>query len=69
MHDLTKQQAIVITGFTGKLACNFSDFHKDVELRMGHPVFTHQFSNRDFADKVKELYREDFINLLDAPSA
>ena len=58
---LTKEQGIVITGFTGKLACKFADFHEDVERRLGEPVFTHQFGDKDFANKIEELYRADFL--------
>lgn len=61
MQKLTKEQAIVITGFTGITCCNFGDFHEDVEKRLGYSVFTHQFGNEDFAKKVKELYKDDFI--------
>ena len=64
MKKLTKEQAIVITGFTGKLACSFSVFHEDVEKRMGGPVWTHQFGDKDFAEKVAELYREDFLSMV-----
>lgn len=65
MQKLTKEQAVVITGFTGIMSCNFSDFHADVERRMGRPVFTHEFAFN--ADEVKELYREDFLDMIDAP--
>lgn len=64
MTKFTKEQAIAITGFTGKLACNFSDFHADVEKRMGHPVWTHQFGDKNFARKVEELYRKDFLEMV-----
>jgi len=43
----TKQQAIIITGFTGITACNFGDFHEDVEKRLGRPIWTHQFANKE----------------------
>jgi hypothetical protein len=66
MKKLTKDQAIVITGFTGITACQFSDFHGDVEKRLGHSVFTHQFANKEFMEKVQELYREDFLSMLGA---
>jgi hypothetical protein len=66
MKKLTKDQAIVITGFTGITACQFGDFHGDVEKRLGHYVFTHQFANKEFMEKVQELYREDFLSMLGA---
>jgi hypothetical protein len=65
MNKLTKEQAIVITGFTGITACRFSDFHEDVERRMGRPVWTHEFSNPEFEEKIKELYKNDFLSLLE----
>lgn len=61
MTKFTKEQAIAIMGFTGFTTCNLGEFHDAVEKRMGRPVFTHEFANRTFADKVKELYRKDFI--------
>jgi hypothetical protein len=61
MKKLTKDQAIVITGFTGVTACQFVDFHGDVEKRLGHPVFSHQFGDEKFSEMIKELYRMDFL--------
>ena len=61
MQKFTKEQAIVISGYTGIMACRFGDFQEDVQKRMGRPVWTHQFGDKEFVDKVKELYRDDFI--------
>lgn len=66
MKKLTKEQAIIITGFTGKMACAFGDFHGDVERRLGHPVWTHQFGDKEFMEKIGDLYREDFLAMLGA---
>lgn len=63
MEKLTKQQALAIMGFTGVTTTNFSTFHEDVERRLGHPVFTHQFADEKFSEVVKELYREEFISM------
>lgn len=63
MTKFTKEQALTITGFTGVSACNFGDFQEDVQKRMGMSVWTHQFADKAFADKVKELYRKDFIEM------
>lgn len=63
MTKFTKEQSIVITGFTGVLAVSFSDFHEDVEKRLGYPVFTHQFGNEEFMEKVSSLYKEDFLKM------
>lgn len=61
---LTVEQAIILTGFTGKLCCAWGDFHGDVEKRLGHPVYTHQFAHKEVWEEVKEAYREDFMKLL-----
>lgn len=65
MKKLTKEQAIVITGFTGITACQFADFHGDVEKRLGHPVWRHQFDDKKFMENIQELYRKDFLSMLD----
>ena len=65
MQKLTKEQAIAITGFTGIMACkSFSDFHGDVEKRLGRPVFTHEFANKKLSEEIKELYKTDFIEMV-----
>lgn len=63
MEKFTREQALAVTGFTGITAIEFSEFHGDVEKRLGRPVFTHEFASEEMAKEIKELYREDFINL------
>lgn len=58
----TKEQALAIMGFTGITTTNFSTFHEDVEKRMGDPVWTHQFLDEEFSDKVNALYKDDFLS-------
>lgn len=59
----TKEQALAIMGFTGISTTNFGTFHEDVEKRLGHPVWTHQFANEEFMNKIKDAYKEDFISM------
>jgi hypothetical protein len=63
LEPLTKEQAIIITGYTGIGACDFSDFHEDVEKRMNRPVWTHEFGSSEMWEQLKILYREDFLKL------
>jgi hypothetical protein len=63
MKKLTKEQGIVLTGFTGKSMCHFWDFHEDVEKRLGRPIWTHQFADKELWKEIKEAYRKDFENL------
>ena len=62
-QKLTKEQAIIISGYTGFLICQFSDLQNDVGKRMGRPVWAHEFGGEIFTEKVEDLYREDFIAL------
>lgn len=61
MQKFTKEQALIITGYTGFTACNFGDFQEDVEKRLGRPVFTHEFARAALRDELKEVYKADFI--------
>lgn len=61
---LTKEQAIIVSGFTGTLCCEFSDFHEDIEKRLGRPVFTHEFGGALIWEKIREVYTEDFMAIL-----
>ena len=63
MTKLALEQAIVITGYTGFLACNFSDFHADLEKRIGRPVWTHEMGCSEFKEQIKQLYKDDFISM------
>lgn len=63
MQKLTQEQALVITGYTGFMACEkFSDFHADVERRLGHSVWTHQFPS--LREKIAEAYKGDFLAMV-----
>lgn len=60
--ELTNEQKIILTGYTGVLCCNnFSDFHKDVEFRMMRPVFTHEFAG--LKEELRKLYEYDFLSI------
>lgn len=63
MKTLTKKQGIILTGFTGIVMCKVSDFHQDVEKRLGRPIFTHEFADKELWETIKEIYRKDFENL------
>lgn len=63
IQKLTKEQAVIISGFTGILCGEFSDFHADVEKRLGRGVQTFEFGFKEFATEVKRLYEADFIEM------
>ena len=63
MKQLTKEQSLIITGYTGISTGNFADFHEDVEKRLQRPVWTHEFGSATFAEQLKDIYREDFLDI------
>ena len=64
IKKLTKEQAIIVTGFTGCLCGKFSDFHADVEKRLGRGGQTFEFGIESFVAEVKKLYKSDFIEMV-----
>ena len=60
---LTKEQALILSGFTGVLCCGFADFHEDVEKRLGRSVWTDEFGSQELNDEIKEAYKPDFMTL------
>ena len=65
---LTKEQAIIVSGYTGFLCCNFSDLHADIEKRLDRPVWTHELGSEHMRKLVKDKYRDDFLSLVPADS-
>ena len=63
IQKLTKEQAVIITGFTGILCGSFSDFHADVEKRLGRSVQTFEMGMKSFMTDIKKLYEADFIEI------
>lgn len=59
MNKLTKEQAVVISGYTQIICCDFSDLHEEIEKRLGRPVFTHQLPV--LADEIKAAFKADFL--------
>lgn len=62
MQQLTKEQANILTGYTGILFGAFGDYLEDVEKRLGRPVWTHQLPALE--KEITEAYREDFFAIL-----
>ena len=61
MQKLTKEQAIIISAYTGFIACNFGDLHEAVEKKLGRSVWTHQFCDEDFREEIRDAFRKDFL--------
>jgi hypothetical protein len=70
MKPLDLDQAVVISAYTGIMCCSFSDMHKEVEKRLGRPVFTHEFARKDLFEKeIKPAFKDDFLALCNTAPA
>lgn len=61
---MTKHEAVVIETYTGIVMLTGDDrkyAYKYAEKLLGFPIFTHEFP--EYADKLKELIRPDFIEI------
>jgi RNase P protein component len=63
LKRLTKEQAIVVSAYTGFLICDFADLHEAVENRMGRPILTHEFGNPEVAREIRQAFKPDFLLL------
>ena len=63
MKKLTTEQAVVISAYTEILICNFSDLQKAVEDKLGRPVWTHEFADKETVKKIKEAFKDDFLSM------
>lgn len=64
MDKLTKEQCIVITGYTGVLFGQIEWFLDDAEKRLGRPILTHEMRNDEVMKSIKKAYSHDFHNLM-----
>lgn len=63
---MTKEDAIIIMGYTGITTVPFGLFCEDVERRLGYSVFTHQFGDENFVkNTIEPLCKEDFLKLFE----
>lgn len=60
---LTKRQAAIIGLYTGIVCGPFSDVQGLAEEVIGHPVFTHQFADKDMVEKLKEAVKPMFLEI------
>lgn len=60
---MTKRECAIVSAYTGILCGDFNEFHKYIEEKLGRPVWTHEFANKELWKVIQELSKEDFCNL------
>lgn len=63
MQKLTKEQAVIISAYTGILICDFNDMHRAIEEKLGRLVFVYSYTSKCFLAEVREAFKEDFLAL------
>lgn len=64
MKCLTKEQAAIITLYTGITCCNFTHAHRYAEKILARPVMTHEFANTEFVETLKNKVKPFFLDLV-----
>lgn len=60
---MNKREGAIISAYTGILIGKFDDFHKYVEEIMNRPVLTHELADEKVFARIKELSKNDFLNI------
>ncbi|WP_433912184.1 hypothetical protein ACP97I_16595 [Raoultella ornithinolytica] len=60
---LTPEQAVIVTGYTGKLLGDVGEFYPDLEKRLGRKIVNSELPSIG-QEKISELYSEDFLMLV-----
>jgi len=50
---MTKNEAAIVSAYTGVMIGDFSALHEYVEKILGRPVFTHEFASNQVAEQIK----------------
>ena len=61
---MTKSDALLVTAYTGTLFCDFADFHKFAEARLGRTIFTHEMGFTLFWDEMKRNVSDDVLTMI-----
>jgi hypothetical protein len=62
-NNMTRQEAAIVSAYTGILIGRFSDLHRYIETLLDRPVFTHELADNSLFDKIKAKAKKDFISL------
>jgi len=60
---MTKEEAAILSAYTGILIGNFSELHGYIEKILGGSVFTHELANEKIWEEIKEKSKNDFLNI------
>ena len=62
-REMTKEEKLIVSAYTGYLMCNIGDLHEYIEKLLGRPVWTHELGCKEVIDEIKAKCKEDFLQL------
>ncbi len=60
---LTKEQAVIVSAYTGVLCCEFSDMHEYIEKIMERSVWTHEMADASVMQQIRNAAKTDFLSI------
>jgi len=60
---MTKQEAAIVSAYTGYLIGEFGPMHEYIEKIIGRPVFTHELGSSEMSDRIREAAKPDFVGI------
>lgn len=60
---MTKEERLIVSAYTGILMTQFGEFHEFAEVKLGRPIWTHEFASEILMNKLKKSVEDDFLNL------
>ena len=61
---ISKEDAVVLSAYTGVLMCDFADLHTYIEQKLERPVFTHEMASDDLQKELKKASKADLLSIL-----
>ncbi len=60
---MTKDEAAIVTAYTGVLIGEFDDFSKYAEKIIGRSIMTHELASKEMWKELRSAARNDFIGI------
>lgn len=58
---MTKQEAAIVSAYTGFLIGSAADLQSYIEKLLDRPVWTHELANQKLVDEIHERSKADFV--------
>ena len=60
---MTKQEAAIVSAYTGVLIGRLSAMHEYIEKILQRPVWTHELASKELTKQIKDKSKQDFCNI------